>query len=308
MSNHDRQVRGTQVTARPVFVGGVPGSGCTLLTDLLGTHRGLSPVYETDFLAHLARLLAGPGTLRETAERVWRIVDTWSDGLPMPRHQRAAPDDYVHGPHYLLFDRGQVLDATLELVRSLPEDRVAGFRRFVVTLFTAHAALDGKPRWVNETPGLVASLPFVRRAFPDLLFVHVVRDGRELAASATRRSGGPRTWNEAAHLWRGQVSSVRAFAAQHPGAVHEVRLEDLLDDPVRTLDGVLRQVGVEGAGELVNRWHTAGGVLRPDRSRQQQRPAAADQAAFDAVAGEWLTRLGYRTGVESARAKVAVGA
>lgn len=293
---------------RPVFVGGVPGSGCTLVTDLVGCHPELSPVYETPFLAHLARLLAGPGTLRETAERVWRIVDTWSEGLPMPRHTRASPKDYVHGPHYLLMRRGPVLDATLELVRALPDDRVRGFRQFVASVFAAHARDDGKSHWVDETPGAVAVLPFLHRAFPDLLFVHVVRDGRELAARGPERSGGPRTWNEAAHLWRGQVASARAFGAQHPGSVIEVRYEDLVEDPIRTLEPVFLQIGAQGPGATVQRWAAAGGVLRAERSRGV-RPDPADLHAFDAVAGEWLTRLGYRTGVEAAGGRrIAIGA
>jgi hypothetical protein len=284
------------MSVRPVFVGGAPGSGSTLLVDLLGTHRAVSPIYETEFLTHLARLLAGPGTLRETAERVWRIVDTWSEPLPMPRHRRADAAAYVHGPNHVLVDRPFVLEATEALVRSLPTDRVGGFRRFATSLFAAHAALDGKGLWVNETPGMAASLPFFRRAFPELLFVHVVRDGREVAARAVQRPIGPRTWNEAAHVWRGVVSSVRGFAAQHPGAVLELRYEDLIEDPVRTLEPVLRSMGTFGAGDCLQRWHAAGGVLRADRALQH-RADPADVAAFDGIAGEWLTRAGYRTGV-----------
>jgi hypothetical protein len=294
------------MSVRPVFVGGAPGSGSTLLVDLLGTHRAVSPVYETEFLSHLARLLAGPGTLRETTERVWRIVDTWSEGLPMPRHRRPEPNAYVHGAHYVLVDRPFVLTATEALVRSLPVDRVAGYRQFVEALLTVHTQLDGKSQWVNETPGIAATLPFLRRAFPDLLFVHVVRDGREVAARAVHRPQGPRSWNEAAHVWRGVLSGVRAFAAQHPGTVIEVRHEDLLEDPVRTLEPVLRAMGTFGAGDCLQRWHAAGGVLRAERLLHP-RANPADVAAFDGIAGEWLTRAGYRTGV-SAGPSFAVGA
>jgi hypothetical protein len=296
------------MSVRPVFVGGAPGSGSTLLVDVLGSHRAVSPIYETEFVVHLARLLAGPGTLRETAERVWRIVDTWSEALPMPRHRRPDPSAYLHGAHYVLFDRPFVLTATEALVRSLAVDRVAGFRQFVTTLFQAHTALDGKGTWINESPGLATALPFFQRAFPDLLFVHVLRDGREVAARAVTRPHGPRSWSEAAHVWRGVVSSARAFAAHHPGSMLEVRLEELLDDPVGVLEPVLRAMDTFGAGDCIQRWHQGGGTLRAERPAYF-RADPADVAAFDAVAGEWLTRTGYRTGVQAnTPGLVAVGA
>jgi hypothetical protein len=292
---------------RPVFVGGAPGSGNTLLVDVLGSHRSLSPIYETDFLVHIARLLAGPGTLRETTERIWRIVDTWTESLPMPRHRRPDPAAYLHGPHYVLLERPFVLHATELLVRSLHVDRVAGFRRFVETLFAAHAAQDGKATWINESPGIAAALPFFHRAFPELLFVHVLRDGRDFAARAVSRSTGPRTWVEAGHVWRGVVASVRTMATEAPGSVHELRLEDLLDDPVAVLEPVLRLLGLSGAGECVQRWHGAGGALKAERPRYL-RADPADVAGFESVAGEWLTRTGYRTGVSPGQRLVALGA
>ena len=41
----------------PIFIGGASRSGTTLLVDMLGLHPNLSPIYETDFVLDVAKIL-----------------------------------------------------------------------------------------------------------------------------------------------------------------------------------------------------------------------------------------------------------
>ena len=53
----------------------------------------------------------------------------------------------------------------------------------IAAVFEAYAAERGKPRWGDKTPLYMQHLPLLERLFPDALFVHLVRDGRDAALS-----------------------------------------------------------------------------------------------------------------------------
>jgi len=115
-----------------------------------------------------------------------------------------------------------------------------------------HAEVDGKPFWVNKTPTYVTALPFLKRVWPNMLFIHCVRDGRDVAASVLTRPWGPKTWSEAGSWWRDQVSPGLDFASTNPGQVVVLRYEDVLAEPTSALDRVLSELGLDGAAATVD--------------------------------------------------------
>ncbi|MGO9803482.1 MAG: sulfotransferase, partial [Steroidobacteraceae bacterium] len=199
-------------TFRPVFIGGAGRSGTTLVVDLLGTHANLSPVYETNFVLGVARELLAERPLPESAAAIRQLMHQWTEPLPQRPHHKRPHERYLHGPHYILFGRDYALNATETLIDELATDPIAGYRRFIGSLFARHAELDGKPFWVNKTPTYVAVLPFLKQVWPELLFIHCVRDGRDVAASVLTRPWGPSTWAEAGSWWRDQVQPGLKFA------------------------------------------------------------------------------------------------
>ena len=50
-------------------------------------------------------------------------------------------------------------------------------------VFAAYALEHGKPRWGDKTPAYMRYLGLLERLFPDALYVHLVRDGRDCALS-----------------------------------------------------------------------------------------------------------------------------
>jgi hypothetical protein len=124
----------------------------------------------------------------------------------------------------------------------------------------AWARLDLPPekRLLGEkTPLLTQRLEFLEILFPDARVLHVVRDGREAAASAVAQrlsqDGGPAiapgspAWYDlvdaAARGWVEAVRASRVFGASRPERYHEVRAEDLRADPAPHLGAVLRFLG-----------------------------------------------------------------
>lgn len=93
--------------------------------------------------------------------------------------------------------------------------------------------------FLEKTPqhGLYAD--FILRTFPSARFIHLIRDGREVAASLLRvsKSWGvdwaPKTIIQAIMFWKNHVLAARGISrkVQNPRQYIETRYEDLLQNP-----------------------------------------------------------------------------
>jgi hypothetical protein len=105
-------------------------------------------------------------------------------------------------------------------------------------VYRAHGARH-KPsavRWGDKSPFSVLGLPGLRAVFPDLRVVHIVRDGRDVAASFADAFGDG--VQRAAMVWLRAIRAAHAFGARHPGQYLEVRYEDLVRRPEATIGRV----------------------------------------------------------------------
>jgi hypothetical protein len=165
---------------------------------------------------------------------------------------------------------------------------------------------------VNKRIGHNRRVPLLASAFPAARFVHVVRDGRAVAASLAAvdwwpdltlwwHGGTPRGWAErggdpwevCARHWVQEVEVVsRSLSAVPPAAVLQVRYEDLVGDPARTLERVRAFAGLRAD----ERWEREWRRLRfPDRNqRWRQVLDAQEQERVTAVQAPTLAALGYR--------------
>lgn len=140
-------------------------------------------------------------------------------------------------------------------------------REFCDALFSAVVVRD-KPRarlFVEKTPGHARHVPMLAAVYPDATFVHLVRDGRDVARSlsgmAMADHPGP---GRAAAAWRDAVRAVRVDGRLLPRLL-DVRYEALVADPVKGVGGVLEWAGcpvgdaeraglAAAAGERVSGW------------------------------------------------------
>src|SRR4029078_3287770 len=53
----------------------------------------------------------------------------------------------------------------------------------IATVYAVYAEERGKERWGDKTPMDMQNLHLLERLFPDALFVHLIRDGRDAATS-----------------------------------------------------------------------------------------------------------------------------
>jgi hypothetical protein len=279
---------------RPVFIGGAGRSGTTLIADLLGTHAQISPIYETDFVLAVAHQMLTQRVAAELAAAIRRLMQVWTESLPHRPHHKRSHERYLHGPHYILFERDYALQVTEEFIQAVASDPRTAFARFVETLFTRHTERDGKTFWINKTPRYVEALDFLKQVWPDLLFLHCVRDGRDVAASALTRPWGPASWSEAGTWWPARVEPGLEFARHNTGQSMLIRYEDVLSRPAETLERVLDAVGLKEASDTVERYLKAGGVLDPSRIGGWRSHSPSDIAAFEAGGAGTLRALGYQ--------------
>lgn len=187
--------------------------------------------------------------------------------------------------------------------------RSAGdFLRIVMDLMTAQ---QGAGRWAETTPAHVLHLEEIRDEIPGALFVHVIRDGRDVATSMEKQGwirplamDRDRPVLAAAAYWDWIVRQGREQGARVGSRYCEVRYEAIVDEPEATLRQLsafieqpldwdtISRVGIGSVGRPNTSFPGAAGGFR-DRWRTQLSPE--DAREVDALLAPTLRSLGYAT-------------
>jgi Sulfotransferase family len=299
------------------FVVSSPRSGSTLLRMMLDAHRELAIPSETHFVPDL--------------------IESFDEGDPSPEAVVAMLREHRRWDDFHL-DSGALLAAMRER-----EPLNAG--NAVRSFFGLYAESQGKPRWGDKTPEYVQHMRQIEGALSEARFVHVIRDGRDVALSRTKwrmkRVGRKPPVERLAKKWRKAITVARK-QGRRVGHYLEVRYEDLVGETEPALrricefaelefdPGMLRYH--EGAAQrLAEIAHTLperedrtalAADARLSKHEMTTRPPERDRifawrgemseedlAAFEAEAGELLAELDYPVGdgARDAAARAAEG-
>jgi hypothetical protein len=213
------------------------------------------------------------------------------------------------------------LDEARAAFRAEPFRSVADGLRLAFRLYARH---HGKPRYGDKTPIHVLHVPLLADGFPEARFVHVIRDGRDVASSYLEQSFGPSTVAEAAIRWKRAIRrGRRGGRGLGPARYRELRYEELVEDPELHLRDVCAFLDL-GFDPAMLRYHEEDrvaaerphyrNVARPPTRglRDWRREMSPDAVAtFEAIAGGVLKDLGYPRGAgrlgPEARARAAIG-
>ena len=160
------------------FIVANPGSGTTLLRMMLDAHPDLAIPPETHFVPDLI----------ERAREIRRASDRKPTGAELAGRDRrrtaAGPTSTSTRPSWrerMSGRRGE-----------------AGAKAAIRAFYELYAESQGKSRWGDKTPDYLRSIRRIGRTLPEARFVHLVRDGRDVArlaaalARAGRRQGAAR--------------------------------------------------------------------------------------------------------------------
>ena len=132
------------------------------------------------------------------------------------------------------------LDAEEVKAKVLSDCGGAGdFLRIVMDMI---AQKQGVKRWIDSTPTNIPHMPRIVKEFPDARIIHIIRDGRDVALSLDKREWSrPLPWDKKKSLlaagiyWEWIVRKGRKYGAMLGSNYMEVRYEELVRDPGRTL-------------------------------------------------------------------------
>jgi hypothetical protein len=195
------------------------------------------------------------------------------------------------------------------------------------SFYEACAALEGKPRWGDKSPPYTYKAGRIQQALPEAVFIHIIRDGRDVALSLSEVSWGPDDITVAAEKWASELRKARKRAKNLVGGTYmEIHYEDLVTDPEPVLRKVADFAGLPWSDEMLNYPERAaermrgemertlkplggGTITAEERTRQHQlvleKPSASragrwktemspeNRKAFEEVAGGLLKKLGY---------------
>jgi Sulfotransferase family len=274
-----------------LFVVGAPRSGTRLLGRLVNAHPDIAVIHEA------------------------RFVPGWF------RHRRGVTPEGFVTPELVeklaKFERFE----QLEVEREQLEQLVAGRKRlpysaFVTELFDLHGTALGKRLVADKSPRYVRNLPTLHELWPQARFVHLVRDGRDVALSVLSwRKVVERgelvanlpTWEEdhtttVALWWERLVRLGREDGgALGPALYHDLRYESLVSDPAAECEALSAFLDVP-YDEAMLRYHEAADARRSRHASRPPTPGlrkwraqmpAEEIERFEAAAGGLLEELGY---------------
>ncbi len=303
------EIESTTVDTPPVFVIGHWRSGTTHLHNLMSLDPGLvAPnAYQACFPGHFIYSQVGAPIFDLLAPRK-RPMDNvaFSAGTPHEDEFAVAASCGVSPYMRVLFPvTGDNAHAELDPLR-LDHAALDAWKRSLVTFLKKIALSEDGKRAVLKSPPHMGRIATLLEMFPHAQFVHIVRNPYDVFLS-TRK-----LWRDSFGLAHLQVPSrelvdelILSWYTElfdlfdrdrdliPPGALCEIRYEDLESQPIPTLEIIYNGLGLAGFVELQAKatayLHSLEGfkknVLEPDRQ------------AFDKVRLRWqgvFERYGYR--------------
>ena len=264
----------------PVFIVGMNGSGTTMLADCLSNHPELYIFpRETRVLPYFLSMAASFGDLSQLPAR------------------RKLADEIGRIDHFKIVNRHTpVVLSDRELIDP-------GISGVINSIFMHFASAAGKLRWGEKTPMHIQHMTLLKKYFPQAKFLHIFRDGRDVAQSFNRRwkKNPYRTiyrWKEVVKRGRSQGKKLGVDRYM------EVSYEKFTEDPERQLREICDFLNLSFHNSLCR---TSGFM----HSKRQMDPAIrADSiipnsgkwknyfsdeqiAAMEKIAGDYLSILGY---------------
>ena len=253
-------------------------------------YRGFLPIYKI--------LIPRFGSMKSRAHRE-RILETW---LHSKGFRRTG------------LDAGQLSASILNQCRTGGD--------FIRVVMGAVAQSQQAERWAMYDPDNVLHVERVKREIPNALFVHIIRDGRDIALSLKKMGGfTPLPWDRdqtgslvaTALYWEWMVHQGRAHGRKFPADYIEIHFEDLIGNPHETLDKLggfldhdldydrIQRAGLGRLSETNSSFREEGAKEKINPlGRWKERMAHADVAAIEATVGECLQENGYELSLPAA--------
>ncbi|GAB4154476.1 MAG: sulfotransferase [Sphingomonadales bacterium] len=280
-----------QTTNAPaIFMFGMERSGTTLLSMMVGAHPEIAvPLATTGMWITFADKLASFGNL-QTDKDIRRFIDD-----------------------IMLHERIALWDSTLDSERIYGASRTGDYGSIIAAFHQEYARQKHKPIWANMDITTLDHMEKLAIWLPQARFVHIVRDGRDVALSHQTMPFGGGNIMECAIKWNNRISTnMRLGHLLGPDRYHLLRYEDIILEPETSLKSLCDFIGVPFDPSMLHYGEMVDSKVPKDRQwlwpelkqppqpskvyRWRQEMRSIQQAVFERAAGNLLRRLDYPEG------------
>lgn len=286
------------LSQKPVFIIGNPRSGTTLLRLILNAHSKMVVPPEAGFAFWLYPkyrdfsfndLKAFLEEMKETKKiRNWNL--DWS-----------------------------------KLENYLTNARPQNYGELIDHIYTYYAQSIGKEvqRWGDKNNFYLNHIDEIKEVFPDAYFIHIIRDGRNVACSYKKLNKKQIVSEDAPNLpdriegianeWKSNIQKIRrSFEKFNYENALEIRLEDLTANPEEMVRNIVDFIGEDFESSMLEYYKTSGNSkvipkdylqwkkkntlpIQEESIDKYKRELTEEQISkFYAIAGEHLRECGYQ--------------
>lgn len=278
----------------PIFIIGNPRSGTTLLRLMLTCHKNIVVPPECGFAAWL-----------------YSKYEHWSSDSGL--------EEFI----YDLFHCRKIENWNLEekdLSDFLGKKQPSSYPELASLVYERYGLLQGRPfkRWGDKNNFYVDYIPTIKAMFPNVNFVHIVRDGRDVACSYKKLKEKkfespyqprlPGDIEGIAEQWKANIRTiVGSFTAMGWENVYEIRFESLRLIVETSLRRLCQQLGEEYDPSMLDYRHrelipeeflpwkekTLQPFILSEIGRHRNELSQEEIATFERIAGKELAYYGY---------------
>ena len=248
----------------PFFVVGSSRSGTTMLRLILAGHSRITIPPETWFILPLVNTfpLTEPLSRKQTAEAVQTIVEC-----------HRWPDMSIGNEGFL------------SLAGSIQHPRL---RDLIDLVYRVHLDRNRKARVGEKTPTYVNIIPQIKTIYPEAKFIHLIRDGRDVAISFVEANFKGRYYHGSDFEWTKAIRAGMAYRhSKFADDILEVRYEELVQAPETTVREVCRFLGECFESDMMNFQQRIGIVPQRERGIHTK---LVKQISLDCI-GTWRRLL-----------------
>lgn len=208
---------------RPFFMYGMDRSGTTLMSMMIGAHPDIAvPLSATGMWFHF-----------------YSILDTKYDGLNTEQGINAIINDINQ------HERIKLWRVDLDTDWILSQIKPGQYGSVVAAFHQAYAITQNKKYWGNIDIANIDNMDKINAWFPNARYVHIIRDGRDVAISHQTYPYGAGNIAECADAWQQCVgTNLMIGKILGPERYLSFKYENLILKPQETLQEICNFIGV----------------------------------------------------------------
>jgi hypothetical protein len=205
----------------PIFIIGVGRSGTTLIRQMINSHSKVAVPYESHFITKYMNKISEYGDLEQDKNLMQLLQDICNEPI---------------------LENWDYCCTAKELFEEINQRDLATIFDSFFQLYAKH---HGKIMWGDKSDYLNRMYQ-IRELYPDAKFIHIIRDGRDVANSVMKMKWGPKNIIEAADWWQEHVRLGYSMGRMlGDNNYMEVRYEDLVTTTEESLRKICKFINVD---------------------------------------------------------------